>query len=317
MREFVLSYYSEFNCVAEKCKHTCCAGWKMNVDKDSLESYKNERSSYAETLKKGINYKKLQFKVDKSGRCAFLNDKGLCEIIINLGENRLCQVCRDHPRFRSFFDDRIEMGLGFCCEEATRIILSYKDKITPILVKNGEENQLDFIQRSILEFRSRALDIVQNRSACINDRIETLLKLCKTDFSPQDFNKIAKVFLTFEKLDKSWTKRLKTIKKKPFVKQTNENLSLYCEQFLVNGFYRHLSEAEDTLSARYRAVACVFAWFVVKAIIDAELTDCDDLSGENFALIVDIVRAYSAEVEYSQKNLDKFFSFADKFVKIR
>ena len=31
------------------------------------------------------------------------------------------------------------MGLGFCCEEATRIILSYKDKITPILVKNGEE----------------------------------------------------------------------------------------------------------------------------------------------------------------------------------
>ena len=32
--------------------------------------------------------------------------------------------------------------------------------------------------------------------------------------------------------------------------------------------------------------------------------------------IVDVVRAYSAEVEYSQKNLDKLFNFTFKFIEL-
>ena len=129
MKEYVLSYYPNFKCVADKCKHTCCAGWEMNIDSESLSVYKKDNSAFSETLKNGINFKKSKFKCDKTKRCAFLNEQGLCEIIINLGEKSLCQVCRDHPRFRSFFDDRIETGLGFSCEEAAKIILSFKDKI--------------------------------------------------------------------------------------------------------------------------------------------------------------------------------------------
>ena len=129
MKEYLLNYYPLFKCVADKCKHTCCAGWEMCIDKESLEKYKNEKSEFAKTLLYGINLKKSKFNVDKNKRCAFLNHNGLCDIIINLGENSLCQVCRDHPRFRSFFDDRTETGLGFCCEEATRIIFSFDGKI--------------------------------------------------------------------------------------------------------------------------------------------------------------------------------------------
>ncbi|MBR2498769.1 MAG: flagellin lysine-N-methylase [Clostridia bacterium] len=311
MKDYVLNYYPKFKCLAEKCKHTCCAGWEMNIDKRTLDAYKSDTSKFSASLKKGVNFKKSCFKSNKVGRCAFLNSDGLCEIIINLGENSLCQVCRDHPRFRSFFLDRVEMGLGFCCEQATKIILSFDDKIEPMLMgDNGEHIELDFNQKNVIEFRQKALEILQDRKISINNRIESLLKLSNANVLEKDYNKILKKFLTFERLDKNWTKRLKGIRKKPFNISIDESLSLYCEQFLVNELYRHLSDAEDTLWVRARAIASVFSWWIIKTIIENEKeSDC-------FSTIVDVVRAYSAEVEYSQKNLDKLFFFAYKFIKI-
>ena len=41
MKEYVLNYYPEFKCVASKCKHTCCSGWEMCIDKESLDAVKN------------------------------------------------------------------------------------------------------------------------------------------------------------------------------------------------------------------------------------------------------------------------------------
>ncbi len=312
MKEYVLNYYSKFKCIAEKCKHTCCAGWEMCIDSESLEKYQTEKSDFSQALNKGINYKKSQFKTDKQKKCAFLNDKGLCDIIINLGEQSLCQVCRDHPRFRSYFDDRTEMGLGFCCEEVARIILSFNGKIEPVLVSDdGEQVELDFNQKNVLNFRDKVLKILQNNSLSINDRIDKLLKECNANFSEQNFNKIIKTFLSFERVDKSWANRLKAVDK-VFNKKTEENLSHYSEQFLVNSVYRHLSDAEDTMWVRARAISTVFSWWIIKSIIAKE----QEQNKDNFDLIVDIIRAYSTEVEYSQKNLNKLYSFAYKFIRI-
>lgn len=312
MKEYVLSYYPKFKCIAEKCQHTCCAGWEINIDEQSLIKYEQCVSNFSHTLKKGINFKKSKFKSDKFKRCAFLNDDGLCELLINLGEKNLCQVCADHPRFRSFFNDRTETGLGFCCEEASRIILSYKDKIEPMLINDDEiKTELDFNQKNVLDFRNEALQIIQDRTICINERIENLLKKCKANIQDKEFKKILKTFLSFEKIDKNWSKRLKNVDK-DFNKRTEENLSIYCEQFLVNSIYRHLSDAEDTIWVRARAIACVFSWWIVKSVIKKELTVATDI----FDLTVDVVREFSTEVEYSQKNLNKLFSLSYKFIKI-
>ncbi|MBQ7373687.1 MAG: flagellin lysine-N-methylase, partial [Clostridia bacterium] len=191
MKEYILSYYPNFKCVASECKHTCCAGWDMYIDKKTLNDYKNEKSVFSATLLKGINFKKSRFKTDKNGRCAFLNGDGLCEIIKNLGEQSLCQICRDHPRFKCYFENGEETGLGFCCEQATKIILSYKEKITPKLIKDDEnERKQSFIQEQVLNFRQIALDIVQDRTKTVEKRTESLLSLCKAKVNSQDFKKI-------------------------------------------------------------------------------------------------------------------------------
>ena len=306
MKEYVLSYYPNFKCIAGDCKHTCCAGWEMNIDRETLSEYKAKRQDYT-ALESGIDFKKSKFKADKSGRCAFLNDKNLCEIIINLGEQSLCQVCRDHPRFRSFFDDRIELGLGFCCETATKMILSFDGKIEPVLVcDDNKENPLNFNHKNILEFREKALAILQDRSVGIDDRINQVLTLCKADFKEKDFSKLIKLFLSFERLDKGWAKRIKMLKKTPFSTLTDKEIC--AEQFLVNGIYRHLYNAEDTVSVRAITLSLVLSLFVIINIAKNEQKTKENL--------VDIVRAFSAEVEYSQNNLDKLFNFAYKFIKI-
>ncbi len=311
MKEYVLNYYPLFKCVAERCRHTCCADWEICIDEQSLISYKNEKTNFSESLKSGINFKKSKFKSDKNKRCAFLNNDGLCEIIKNLGEDRLCQVCREHPRFRSFFYDRTELGLGFCCEEATNVILSFKEKIEPVLVADDEkENAPDFIQNGVLQFRKKAFDILQERTANINQRINSLLKECNAKLSEKNFKKIIKYFLRFEKLDKNWAKWLKAIKNEHFSTIVDESLSHYCEQFLVNGIFRHISDAEDTILARAITLAQIIAWFIIQNVAVQEKT----FKANAFKVISEVIRAYSAEVEYSQKNLKKLFTLSNEYI---
>lgn len=306
MKKYLLNYCENFKCIASQCKHTCCAGWEMNIDKASLDMYKNDTSSFSSALKKGVNFRKSRFRADKSGRCTFLNGKNLCEIMINLGEKSLCQVCTDHPRFRSFFTDRIETGLGFCCEEATRIILSFTDKIQPILVSDdGIEERLDFNENNVLTFRSKAIEIIQDRTKTIDDRINELLTESRFDSTKKEFSTIVKTFLSLERVDKTWTKKLKVLKNRQLDVQTQEQYSLVAEQFFVNSIYRHLSDAEDTLWVRARTIFCVLSWWLILNVIVQNDLD-----------ILDVVRAFSVEVEYSQKNLNKLYDFAYKFIKI-
>ena len=291
MKEYVLSYYPDFKCIAEKCKHTCCAGWEMNIDSATLDVYKKHTSCFKQRLQSGINFKKSRFKSDKTGRCAFLTDNGLCDIIINLGE---------------------QMGLGFCCEQATKIILAYEKKIDVVLVSDdGNDLEPTFIQTQILNFRQKALDIIQDRSRDINDRLERLLLLCSASIRVGDFKKITRRLRAFERLEKAWLVRLKKLSKNGFSLKVDASNALYCEQFLVNSIYRLVSDAEDTIAVRNRVLSCIISWFIINGIFEMENQNQDE-----FALICDVVRAYSAEVEYSQKNLEKLFELSSKFIKL-
>ena len=77
------------------------------------------------------------FILSKQERCPFLSDQNLCEIILDVGPDALCQICADHPRFRNYWSDRMEIGLGMACEEAARLMLTDPQPLR--LVRIGEE----------------------------------------------------------------------------------------------------------------------------------------------------------------------------------
>ena len=64
-------------------------------------------------------------------------------IFINLGEDRLCDICREHPRFYNWFGDYTEVGLGLCCEEAERLLFSDSKPLTFVEeVTQDEDDEL-------------------------------------------------------------------------------------------------------------------------------------------------------------------------------
>ena len=126
---FVPNIYPAFRCIAADCRHTCCVGWEIDVDEDALSRYRSVQGSLGARLAAGIDTTADPpcFRLTPDERCPFLNDRGLCDIITELGEGALCRICADHPRFRHVQSDRVELGLGLCCEAAGTLLLGSRE----------------------------------------------------------------------------------------------------------------------------------------------------------------------------------------------
>ena len=126
MNIWVPEYYCEFRCLASKCAHTCCAGWEIDIDDESLARYDRLPGPFGERVRRGIDREGTpHFRLTEGERCPLLTPDNLCALILRQGEGALCQICADHPRFRNYYSCRVEMGLGLVCEAAAKLILSW------------------------------------------------------------------------------------------------------------------------------------------------------------------------------------------------
>ena len=179
MKLIAPDYYKDFRCIAGDCRHSCCIGWEIDVDPDKLAYYDTVTGPLSDRLHKGIDRtaQPPHFILGEHERCPFLNQEGLCDLIIGLGEDSLCQICRDHPRYRSFFVGRTEIGVGLCCEAAAALILKKTEKTTLVtLEEDGEPDDLPPADLSLLEWRALLTDIAQDRSQNIEERAQAILE---------------------------------------------------------------------------------------------------------------------------------------------
>lgn len=58
MRYLKPHFYDQFVCTAGDCPDTCCAGWQIVIDEDSLERYGNEKSEFGKRLRNSIDWRK-------------------------------------------------------------------------------------------------------------------------------------------------------------------------------------------------------------------------------------------------------------------
>ena len=128
MKEYIPDYYKDFQCIADKCKDSCCIGWEIMIDSKSYKKYQNVKGEFRDRLMKGIDHEGTPaFHLDDRDRCVFLNQKNLCDIYIELGEDALCEICTQHPRFHNEYGNIRQTGLGMACEEATRLMFETKE----------------------------------------------------------------------------------------------------------------------------------------------------------------------------------------------
>ena len=175
----VPDYYKEFECIADKCEDTCCAGWQIVIDKETLKKYTKIKDTFRKQIFKNINWFQGTFKQDKNKRCAFLNERNLCDLYLSQGEEGFCKTCREYPRHTEEFEGVREITLSISCPEVARILMNRMEPVKFLSEEiEGEEEFEDFdpFLYSILEdARIEMITILQNRNLGITDRILLIL----------------------------------------------------------------------------------------------------------------------------------------------
>lgn len=170
MRYLKPSYYDEFHCIADKCPDTCCAGWQIMIDEDTLEQYGKEKGEFSARLKAGINWQEGCFNQCGS-RCAMLNEYNLCDLILELGEECLCETCRRYPRHVEEFEGVREWSLSLSCPPAAYLILESE---TPMDFIEEENDEPDPLEEEFEEFDYMLFTQLEDARAVIFDIIRAL-----------------------------------------------------------------------------------------------------------------------------------------------
>ena len=180
MRYLKPHYYDKFVCSAGECPDTCCAGWQIVIDEQSLEKYGKEKGPFGNRLKNSIDWEEgIFYQYDR--RCAFLNEENLCDLYREMGKDALCDTCRMYPRHTEEYEGLRELSLSLSCPVAAEMILGCTEKVRFTESFTEEEDdfeEFDFLMFSQLEDAREVLfHIIQNRSCSLELRMRAAEQL--------------------------------------------------------------------------------------------------------------------------------------------
>ena len=117
------TYYKDFKCIAGDCPDSCCQGWEVDADEESLEYYKTldpllEIKQRIDRVLDKDEFGNTIFELAAKKRCPFLNSENLCDMHIAIGGEHTPFTCRTFPRFIHDFGGTREIGTSFSCPVA-------------------------------------------------------------------------------------------------------------------------------------------------------------------------------------------------------
>jgi len=287
MKIYAPKYYREFRCIADRCSHSCCVGWEIDIDGDTLEKYET-LGGYGEAIRESISTDGVpHFKLGAGERCPHLDGRGLCRIIASVGDEYLCDICREHPRFYNF-TDVCEVGIGMSCPEAARIILGSADyaEISEIGEVDATAEVGDFDARAE---RGEIYELLSDASCGYEKRLERIYE--RYEIKAGDDGVWLEAIDRLEYLDDAH--------RALFMKYSSARRPDGCdeslERFLAYFIYRHCTEALDMEDFCARLSFCLFCERLLASLICSEgaKTGCE---------IEELARVISEELEYSEEN---------------
>lgn len=181
----VPEYYDEFSCIASRCKDSCCAGWEIDIDDETYEYYRSVEGPFGDRLRESMFVAEdggYRFKLKGPKRCAMLNDNNLCDLYTALGEEALCAVCTEYPRFSLVYGQVEQKALSLSCEEVGRILFGRTEPEQLIDIElpgDCEDDEEDPKYVAFMEWvQKEAVAILQNRELSITERTREFLAWC-------------------------------------------------------------------------------------------------------------------------------------------
>ena len=294
MKLYAPTYYQNFTCIADKCRHSCCIGWEIDVDDATMRAYDTITEPYGQAIRDSIDREDTpHFTLCANERCPHLDASGLCKIITNLGEGYLCHICREHPRFYNDTNDGKEGGLGMACEEACRLILSngnYGD-----MVEIGEiDGEVDLIDFDPLPHREQIYSILSDHSLPYAERLRIIADTYGVSLSNKTDDEWRDLLGSLEYLDEAHRALFSSYAS---ALSSPEGLEIYLERALAYFIYRHGRGAWDEEGFRAAVGFALVCERLIASVANAE--GVNDLAG-----LIEVARMVSEELEYSEENTE-------------
>ena len=189
-------YMQEFRCIGSSCEDSCCAGWRVDIDKRTYKLYqKTPDPTLNRLLEKHLGRNRAAtsderfgyIKLNPEGACPFLDGQKLCQIQSTLGEKALSITCATFPRAQNQVDHLYELSATLACPTAAKLALSNPE---PMAFDTREVTAQTLATARILETQSAAsktnvrahfwrlrltaLDLLQNRTYALWERLVLL-----------------------------------------------------------------------------------------------------------------------------------------------
>ena len=280
-------YYKDFQCIADRCRHSCCVGWEIDVDEETEKKYTTLSGEYADTVRASIDREGTpHFRLLAGERCPHLDRCGLCKIITAYGDDALCDICREHPRFYNETARGKEVGLGMSCEEACRIILSSDDYDKWVTLGDVEEG--DVSEFDAIPMRDAILAILKEDSP-YKCRLKRIARKTHASLSIHTDGAWRGILSSLEYLKEEHRALFSVYSSK---KGEGEEHAPLLARALAYFVYRHASSARDEEEFRCAVGFSLLCERLLSSMIEA--------GGEPF----ECARILSEEIEYSEENTE-------------
>lgn len=144
MEVWCVAGYHEFSCIGSACTASCCKGWRVYIDDPAILRFQTEPGLLGIRLRLamwhggrllpllpesileqlyGEEGDATDYINRNSGRCPFLNHKGLCSLQLKKGADFLPSICRRYPRQIRRMGERSELLLDLTCIHAADLFL--------------------------------------------------------------------------------------------------------------------------------------------------------------------------------------------------
>lgn len=273
-------FYKNFLCKADKCKHSCCKGWEIDIDEETAGKYLAMTGELGAEIRQNIgkNEDSYFFKLTEDERCPFLQKNGLCKIILNIGEENICEICTMHPRFFTMLDDVELCGVGLSCEKTCELLLG--DEKDLVFYIEDTEEELSF---------SEVL-------AVIGLNLPNEMQKFSLAVNAENINKVLEIMAKTEPIDENWSKELSImqdmddveLKAKEYLENSDKNILNKIYQYILYRQLERLVDIDIEALINYAQYSTLF--IILHTMISKEL-------GES-------VRRWSEQIEYDTDNVD-------------
>ena len=282
--------YHAFQCKADQCENTCCQLWTIDIDEPTAKRYHAMTGSLGESLRQAIT-------VDDEGShfifskaqpmCPLLNEKGLCKVVLELGEEGLCNTCHMHPRFYKYIEDLELCGVGLSCEASVELLARQEPMDLLLFTIEDDHNEFNSEERLTLHnvFELLAFDLDPN------------LFQYTPKPSKQSFKELLDLYKQTEPIDENWTAQVNTLSSKLDQLITSVQTCIQHEDMsLFNKVYQYILYRQiDMLSDYSLESILAYAKDGTDYILIASALDGQPLKQ---------VARWSQQIEYGEDNVE-------------